>query len=59
MAKELHTQLGVMTVELCKVHQLQQKQLDLQEQQLELQYKDIELRQCELQMKEAALKVLL
>ena len=58
MAKELDTQLGVMTAELCKVHKLQQKQLDLQEQQLELQYKGIELRQHKLQMKEAALKVL-
>ena len=56
MAKELHTQLGVMTAELHKVCKLQQKQLDLQEQQLELYCKDMELRQCELQMKEAALK---
>ena len=58
MAKELHTQLGVMTAELCKVCKLQQKQLNLQEQLLELQCKDIELRQGKLQMKEAALKVL-
>ena len=58
MAKELHTQLGVMTAELHKVYKLQQKQLDLQEQQLELQCKDIELRKHKLQMKEAALKVL-
>ena len=58
MAKGLHTQLGVMTAELCKVHKLPQKQLDVQEQQLQLQCKDIELRQCKLQMKEAALKVL-
>ena len=58
MAKELHTQLGIMAAELHKVHKLQQKQIDLQEQQLELQCKDIELWQCELQMKEAALKVL-
>ena len=36
MAKQLHTQLGVMTPELHKVHKLQQKQTDLLEQLLEL-----------------------
>ena len=34
---KLHTQLGAMTTELCKVCKLQQEQLALQKQQLELQ----------------------
>ena len=55
---KLHTQLGAMTRELCRVHKLQQEQLTLQGQQLELQQRESEIRVQELLTREAVLKVL-
>ena len=42
---KLHTQLGAMTRELCRVHKLQQEQLALQKQQLEFQWTESALRE--------------
>ena len=58
LTMKFHTQLGVMTTELCKVCKPQQEQLALQKQHLELQWKEVALREWELQVKEAALRVL-